>query len=307
MHIKPGEELLHLKWVYNKTLIPISINHRDLYPITAQGFKNPYIVGYTDIKEYTTNTNTHKNNKYFKDILIKNFLGTQLILESKTGNYILINGQYTIPLSKINTITINEIYNKIKTSLWVIDIIPALRGGSLLDAFSSIIQIGQVFLILIDIIQWFIKFVAWFIFFIIWLLKFLFVDLITDFYHSLVLIVVTIFSLPFQILSAIAEFFVNSFGGWLQGFFGWDQSNLTKRDKESNYFQEIDLNKGKKCYLTNTNTVPFSILLGTIICPPLGVFMDMGMSGWLNIFICMILTLLFYIPGLLYALFIIYS
>jgi len=307
MHIKPGEELLHLKWVYNKTLIPISINHRDLYPLTAQGFKNSYIVGYTDIKEYTTNTNTHKNNKYFKDILIKNFPGTQLILESKTGNYILINGQYTIPLSKINTITINEIYNKIKTSLWVIDIIPALRGGSLLDAFSSIIQIGQVFLILIDIIQWFIKFVAWFIFFIIWLLKFLFVDLITDFYHSLVLIVVTIFSLPFQILSAIAEFFVNSFGGWLQGFFGWDQSNLTKRDKESNYFQEIDLNKGKKCYLTNTNTVPFSILLGTIICPPLGVFMDMGMSGWLNIFICMILTLLFYIPGLLYALFIIYS
>jgi len=286
MYIKSGEELLHLKWVYNRTLIPI------------------YITINSSHKDNKTNK---KDEKYFKNILIKHYPETKLILETNPGNYILINGQYIIPASKIDTIKINEIYNTIKTSLWDIDILPALKGGSLLDAFASIIQIGQVFLILIDIVEWFIKFVAWFVFFIIWLLKFLFVDLITDFYHSLVLIVVTIFSLPFQILSAIAAFFVNSFGGWFQGFFGWDQTNLTKKDRNSNYFQEIDLNKGKKCYLTNTNTVPFSILLGTIICPPLGVFMDLGMSGWLNIFICMILTLLFYVPGLLYALVIIYS
>ena len=100
---------------------------------------------------------------------------------------------------------------------------------------------------------------------------------------------------------------VNTIGGWMQGFWGWDQSSLTQTDKESNYFRKQNRNKGKKCYLTNTNTIPFSVVLGTILCPPIGVFMDMGISGWLNILICVLLTLLFYIPGLVYALLIIYS
>jgi len=39
----------------------------------------------------------------------------------------------------------------------------------------------------------------------------------------------------------------------------------------------------------------------------MGVFMDMGTSGWLNIIICALLTLCFYLPGLCYALLIIYS
>ena len=73
------------------------------------------------------------------------------------------------------------------------------------------------------------------------------------------------------------------------------------------YFRKINRSKGKKCYLTNTNTVPFSVILGTILCPPIGVFMDMGITGWLNILICILLTLLFYIPGLVYALLVIYA
>ena len=53
--------------------------------------------------------------------------------------------------------------------------------------------------------------------------------------------------------------------------------------------------------------MPFSVLLGTIVCPPLGVFMEYGFTGWFNILICLALTLLFYFPGLFYALLIIYS
>ena len=71
--------------------------------------------------------------------------------------------------------------------------------------------------------------------------------------------------------------------------------------------KNFKLLKRNKCYLTNNGKVPFSILLGTILCPPLGVFMDLGATGWLNIVLCVILTFMFYIPGLLYALFIIYS
>ena len=100
---------------------------------------------------------------------------------------------------------------------------------------------------------------------------------------------------------------VNTIGGWMQGMWGWDMSGLTKADKNSPYFQSFDRTKGKKSYLTNTNTVPFSVILGTILCPPMGVFMDMGLSGWINIVVCGLLTLLFYLPGLCYALLIIYS
>ena len=48
------------------------------------------------------------------------------------------------------------------------------------------------------------------------------------------------------------------------------------------------------------------VLLGTIILPPLGVFMELGIKGWLNILICALLTLLYYVPGLVYALILLY-
>ena len=133
------------------------------------------------------------------------------------------------------------------------------------------------------------------------------IKLIADFWNSIVLILVTLMNTVFGVIMGLAAFVTNQIGQWMQGFWGWDESNLTKQDKESNYFKGIDTKKGKKCYLTNNNKVPFSVLLGTILCPPLGVFMDMGLTGWMNIFICGILTLLFYLPGLFYALLVIYS
>jgi uncharacterized membrane protein YqaE (UPF0057 family) len=188
-----------------------------------------------------------------------------------------------------------------------LEIFPRIRGGGILDMFSSILQIGKVFLFLLDVIIWFGKFIVWFVMFIIALLKFLLVDMIIDFYNSIILIVVTICKLPFDILQGLIAFMLNGIGGWMTTIWGWDESNLTKQDKQSNYFKGINRTKGRKCYLTNNNKVPFSILLGTIICPPMGVFMDVGITGWVNILICVILTLMFYIPGLVYALLVIYS
>jgi uncharacterized membrane protein YqaE (UPF0057 family) len=213
----------------------------------------------------------------------------------KNGN--LINNPYEKTLYLEDTSSINK----------NIQIFPRMRGGGILDAFLSIIQIGKVFFLLLDITRWFIKFIAWFLFFVVAVLKFLFVDMIFDFYNSIVLIVVTIFKLPIEIITALFAWVVNGVGGWMTSIWGWDQTNLTKNDLESNYFKGIDRNHGRKCYLTNNGKVPFSILLGTILCPPLGVFMDLGATGWLNIVLCVILTFMFYIPGLLYALFIIYS
>lgn len=186
-------------------------------------------------------------------------------------------------------------------------IFPRIRGGGILDLFGSILQIGKVFFFLLDMIIWLGKFIVWFVFFVIAVLKFMFVDLIFDFYKSVALIIITICKFPIDIILALSAWVVNGIGGWMSTIWGWDQSNLTKNDKNSNYFRNMDRNRGRKCYLTNNNKVPFSILLGTIICPPMGVFMDMGLTGWFNIMICTILTLMFYVPGLVYALLVIYS
>jgi uncharacterized membrane protein YqaE (UPF0057 family) len=225
------------------------------------------------------------------------------ILEILKKSIILINNNNIV---QYNTY-LDEIFEKLQVNKITIELIPRMKGGGLIDMFMSIIQIGKVFILIGDFIIWLIKFIAWFIFFIIWLLKFLFVDLIVDFYNSILVIIITIFKLPFDLFTALVAFGINSIGGWMTSIFGWDQTGLTKNDKNSNYFKGIDRVKGKKCYLTNSNTVPFSILLGTIICPPLGVFMDLGITGWFNILITIILTLMYYIPGLFYALLVIYS
>ena len=175
--------------------------------------------------------------------------------------------------------------------------------------FAGIIKIGEFFLKIGDFILWLIKFVLWFIQFILWFFLDLLnpVNLFNDFFQSLMVITVGICRVPFDLFMSLFQIFVNTIGGWMQGFWGWDMSGLTKADKNSPYFKSFNRTKGQKSYLTNTNTVPFSIILGTIICPPMGVFMDMGTSGWINILVCMLLTLLFYLPGLCYALLIIYS
>ena len=42
-----------------------------------------------------------------------------------------------------------------------------------------------------------------------------------------------------------------------------------------------------------------------ILCPPAGVFMAYGFSGWLQIIICCLASLFYYFPGLVYALIVI--
>ena len=196
-----------------------------------------------------------------------------------------------------------------------------MRGGNFLDSimdfvlfpfnviFAPIGAIGNFFLFLIKFIVWLLQFIIWFIAFATWV----FVDLLnpakfaSDFFNTIMMIVVGIVSAIFNAITSVAAIGINLIGSWVQGFWGWDQSGLTINDRNSKYFKSMNRANGSKCYLTTTNTVPFSIILGTILCPPLGVFMDMGITGWLNIIICALLTLLFYLPGLCYALLIIYS
>jgi uncharacterized membrane protein YqaE (UPF0057 family) len=82
-------------------------------------------------------------------------------------------------------------------------------------------------------------------------------------------------------------------------------------EKNSQFFSNAkadnrDCGYGTKCYKTSEGTIPFSVIIATILCPPVGVFMEYGVTGWFNIVICALLTLVFYFPGLIYALILLY-
>ena len=247
--------------------------------------------------------NENKTENKIENEKISKHNDTNNNVNNDKNTYIVINNNY---ISYYNE-NINTILNKLQTHTLIIECIPKLKGGGIGEMFESIIQIGKVFIFLIDLVIWFGKFIVWLVFFIMWLFKFLFYDLLTDVANGLLVILITICKLPIEICVSLVAYFTNSIGGWMTTIWGGDQSNLTKRDKNSNYFRSVDRTKGKKCFLTNTNTVPFSILLGTIICPPLGVFMNLGVTGWFNILICIFLTLCYYLPGLFYALLVIYA
>ena len=230
--------------------------------------------------------------------------------------FYILNGRLVSPnmiladIAEPDTINTLECYVRVRGGFELEDI-PII--GQVFQLFGPLINpvvgMGNVFIFLIQLIVWFGKFIYWLIMFLIWAFSDLLnpIKLIADFWNSIVLILVTLMNTAFGVIMGLAAFVVNQVGQWMQGFWGWDQSNLTKQDKQSKYFRSIDTKKGKKCYLTNNNRVPFSVLLGTILCPPLGVFMDMGITGWMNMFICALLTLAFYLPGLFYALLVIYS
>ena len=242
---------------------------------------------------YLQNNYTNTKNEYLS--LFKNYfiLFNNKLISNDTNLYILFNEKDNVKDEKYYSFELIEKQN----------------GGGIISSFMSIIKIGEFFVQLGKFIEWLLKFILWFVRFMIWFfMDFLNpVNLIGDFYKSIMLITITICRAPFELIMASFKICINILGGWMQGFWGWDMSSLTKNDKNSNYFKSFNRTAGQKIYYTQQNTIPFSIILGTILCPPMGVFMDLGTSGWLNIVVCCLLTLLFYIPGLCYALLIIYS
>lgn len=83
----------------------------------------------------------------------------------------------------------------------------------------------------------------------------------------------------------------------------WGVDNIGNADSDES---ENACMGDKKCYKTPDGTVPFSVVIATILCPPVGVFMEYGVLGWFNILVCALLTLIFYFPGLIYALILLY-
>jgi uncharacterized membrane protein YqaE (UPF0057 family) len=245
--------------------------------------------------------------------IIKYIKKTKNKLLDYSNYFIIFNGKIIDNNSNINIIlNDNNILNNSSTyKIYKFDIYERQYGGGSIigDLVNGIVQIFTLFKYIFSIIKWIGNFLIWLIKFVVWF----FTDFLNpgnlsnEFFQSLMIIVLAICKAPLDILMSLFSGSINTVGGWMQGFWGWDMSNLTETDRQSNYFKNINKRKGEKCYLTNGNTVPFSIILGTILCPPIGVFMDLGLTGWINILICILLTLLYYVPGLIYALLVIYS
>ncbi len=178
------------------------------------------------------------------------------------------------------------------------------------DIFRPVSIIGEVFMFLFKLLIWLILFIAWFIAFMGYILKILNpVTLLGNLIDTLMIITTSIISAVINFGLGLVKMTTQTFGNFIvNGFWGWDNAKTNKDDhKNSKYFKKQSKHSNQKCYISNPDDkVPFSVLLGTIIFPPVGVFMTLGLTGWVSILMCSILTIFFYFPGLLYGLCVIY-
>jgi len=208
-----------------------------------------------------------------------------------------------------------------------IDVIPKIKGGifkAILDGilyfFDEIIfnpilfPIKAVFdffiLVFWKIPIYLIKLMIWGVRFISWFLTEVCNPntLFSDFGTTLKTLIFSIVFAIFELFKSLLKKVVNVLGPTvMNGFWGWDQVKDSQFDQnEAAYFDPNNPHNKRKCYATRNNKVPFSILIGTVVYPPLGVFMEYGLTGWVQIIISGFLTLLFYFPGLIYALICLY-
>ena len=204
-----------------------------------------------------------------------------------------------------------------------IHLIPKHKGKGGYGFFNVIVNgitsIADVFVSLTNGLITFIKGFIWFAQFIAWFFTdFLDINLLfTDFFGGVVRLTRIFVIGMTDIFFGMVRYLVNTlFGPMFGGVWGWDQNNYNK--EESNDENATETNGGlvehkcgndgnRKCFRTKSGSIPFSVLIATIFMPPLGVFMEFGLSYWLNIVICIMLTMFYYLPGLIYALLIIFS
>jgi len=198
-----------------------------------------------------------------------------------------------------------------------------LKGGVFKKIFESIFKvifavftpiikpiqaIANGFLLLIKGILYMISLTIWFIKLMIWF----FVQFLPSLPFDLILLmkqlVMLIVSSVIETISTLIGRVVNWFGR--QTIYsmsaGWDNARDSDM-KTNNESGTVDPNACKQhCYRTPDGAIPFSVVVVTVLCPPVGVFMEYGMVGWLKILVCFILTLMLYFPGLIYALMLLY-
>lgn len=242
--------------------------------------------------------------KFKNELLIQIFKGH--IGPDENNLIFKINNKHILLNSIENYNTIGEILqlNNIDT----IDIINIewsgrLKGGIFMLLINLVIIIFKFIIFIPKFLIWIVEFIIYLIKILVYLIK-LAIDatsadgimgLINYLSGEIVLAPVKVF---FHILKNIT----NKLGDMtVKAIWGVDNVGNPDSDEGENACMG-----DKKCYKTPDGTVPFSVVISTILCPPVGVFMEYGVLGWFNILVCALLTLMFYFPGLIYALILLY-
>ena len=176
-----------------------------------------------------------------------------------------------------------------------------IKGGvsDIRETFYSLGGIGQSLKTIGKAIGSFFKVLFWIFKFVFYLVGELlnpfnlFNDLFTSF-SSLPRIIINV---ALRIIVTFIKYIVNNIlDPIVNKAFGWDIHI------ENDYDEEKDENvKDKKCYKPDEGALPNTVIISTILLPPLGIFMRFGLQKWLEILIAGALTVLYYIPGLIYS------
>ena len=168
-----------------------------------------------------------------------------------------------------------------------------------LDVFSGI---GDFFIGILDFIKNLDKIIMWVIKSVIWLVRFI-MYLVFEIFNPVILfrdIAKLSLDIPRVLIEAfillktnISKYMINNFlGSLFNNIFGWDST--------------IE-GKNNDCHNLEDKNVSVTQIISTILLPPLGIFMKFGLNKWEEILLTGGLTMIFYFPGLIYALIKIYS
>ena len=263
------------------------------------------------------NIDDYKNNKcILDDDKINNFIFkidnkpisciSNIFLYLKNNNYIILNNEENGE---------NGENNKLLNIEWKYK----LNGGFILDLIKALLAIFKLFVMIPKFFLWVIRILIWMIKFMIYLVKILIQLVRVDGIMGIIKFFVNeIILFPIRLIFDCIRWGFEKIQYVIEGaFIGVDNVVLTKHKKlNSRNIENEDLfdncedenneEKKTKIYKTEEGTLPFSVIILTVLCPPIGVFIEYGVLGWHYILICAALTLAFYFPGLIYALILLY-
>ena len=221
----------------------------------------------------------------------------------------------------------------------IAEIRPRIRGGSVKSAFMSFLKatidafvyifkpiakplvgIANAFLMLVKAIIYMIMLLMWFMKFIVWIITEVLPSIPTDIFGMIRFLAATLIDGVVGTAMYYCRKLFNAAGSTVIGaaLSGWDNNPETDNNgqpkqsvvefEDSKQQEKTDTNhcQGRKCYKTEDGTVPWTVILATVLFPPAGVFMELGLHGWIQILVCLLLTFMFYFPGLIYALILLY-
>jgi uncharacterized membrane protein YqaE (UPF0057 family) len=273
------------------------------------------------IQDTITNLNNNKKTNQIYQVVDEKL---EKIGLNKPYDYYLIHRGKILPRNNNNnnnnnnTLSYYEIQNNSTINLHF-----RIAGGAnifklIIDLVKSLWEVSKIVFKAIIFIG---KLLFWFAQLILWIFKEFLnpFDLINDLGGSVIRISrFVIIGFTDVIFGFIRVGFNMIFGSFFDNIWGWDydtEKNVINKNGDSDEGDGDSKKKkgyqrcskdGKICYNTGYETIPFGVIVSTILMPPLGLLMEFGITYWINIIICSMLTLMFYFPGLLYALIMLY-